>query len=168
MFRSSDDHHQGAFWSWLKFESSSVVMRQNTFIRFACCIVLCGEACRHVDMPLHMIRIYTIIYNFLALYSICHYCQYNNTHMGGVMHSTWVGQLKNLHSWQRQTCSGVHPVCFSGHWSLCPRGSCRWGVNPTIVLHVVQQLGMSVGLSQVPIFLCDMHMYFCIPVYSQG
>jgi hypothetical protein len=24
---------------WLKFESSSVVMRQDTFIRFACCIV---------------------------------------------------------------------------------------------------------------------------------
>jgi hypothetical protein len=35
MFRSSDYHHQGAFWSWLKFESSVVVL-------------YCVE--RHVDM----------------------------------------------------------------------------------------------------------------------
>jgi hypothetical protein len=33
---------------WLKFESSSVVMGQHTFIRFACCIVWRGmSTCRH-------------------------------------------------------------------------------------------------------------------------
>jgi hypothetical protein len=47
MFRLSDDHHQGAYLilvkiTWLKFESSCVVMRQHTVIRFACCIVWRG------------------------------------------------------------------------------------------------------------------------------
>jgi hypothetical protein len=37
---------------WLKFEFSCVVMRQHTFIHFACCIVWRGmSTCRHVKRP---------------------------------------------------------------------------------------------------------------------
>jgi hypothetical protein len=36
--------------NWLKFESSIVVMRQYSFIRFACCIVWRGmSTCRHAS-----------------------------------------------------------------------------------------------------------------------
>jgi hypothetical protein len=55
MFRSSDNHHQGAFWYWLKCESSSVVMRQHTVIRFACCIVQRGMSTCRPESSLMMI-----------------------------------------------------------------------------------------------------------------
>jgi hypothetical protein len=59
MFRSSADH-QGAYLilvkiTYLKFESScmvNLVMRQHTFIRFACFIVWRGMSTA-VDIPLH-------------------------------------------------------------------------------------------------------------------
>jgi hypothetical protein len=42
MFRSSDDHHQGAFWFWLKSLVKIWVFKCDyaaAYIRFACCIV---------------------------------------------------------------------------------------------------------------------------------
>jgi len=33
----------------------------------------------------------------VPLYGLYHYCQFNSTHVSGVMRSPWVGQLKNFY-----------------------------------------------------------------------
>jgi hypothetical protein len=88
MFRSSADHHQGAFWSWLnhwlKYESSSVVMRQHTFIRFACCIVWRGMSTENSQLrrnrwsdytPVrHVTEIWTSVYILkIPMYAVTSY-----------------------------------------------------------------------------------------------
>jgi hypothetical protein len=53
MFRSSDDHHQGAFWSWLKSLVKMWVFKCGYAAAYVLSFCMLSYVERHVDMPLH-------------------------------------------------------------------------------------------------------------------